>query len=161
MELAEIEPRIWRRVVVADTTPLPLLHRILQVIFDWKDYHLHEFKVGAVSFGVPDDEDPPPHIDEKNVRLYQLAHEPGHRFVYVYDFGDTWEHDLVVEDMSAAENPSVPVCLDGERAAPPEDCGGVPGYEQLIDVLGDPSHPEHLNLSGGPVSTTPKASTST
>lgn len=146
VELAEIEPRIWRRVVVADTTPLPLLHRILQVVFDWKDYHLHEFKVGRVSFGVPDDEDPPPHIDEKSVRLYQLAHEPGHRLVYVYDFGDSWEHDLVVEDMSAAENPVVPVCLDGERSAPPEDCGGLPGYEQLIEALGDPSHPEHLNV---------------
>jgi hypothetical protein len=81
VELAEIEPRIWRRVVVADTTPLPLLHRILQVIFDWKDYHLHEFKVGTVSFGVPDDEYPAPHIDEKSVRLYQLAHERGDRVV--------------------------------------------------------------------------------
>jgi len=146
VELAKIEPRIWRRVVVADTTPLPLLHRILQVIFDWKDYHLHEFKVGTLSFGVPDDEYPPPHIDEKSVRLYQVAHQPGDRFVYVYDFGDSWEHEMVLEDMSAAENHVAPICLDGERAAPPEDCGGVSGYEQLVEALRDPSHPEHLDL---------------
>ena len=99
MELADIEPRIWRRLLVADTTPLPLLHRILQVAFSWRDHHLHEFKVGTVFFGVPDDDDPPPHIDEKHVRLYQLVHEPGERLTYLYDFGDSWEHDLVLEDM--------------------------------------------------------------
>jgi Plasmid pRiA4b ORF-3-like protein len=157
VELAVIEPRIWRRVVVADTTPLPLLHRILQVTFGWKDYHLHEFKVGTVSFGVPDDEYPPPHIDEKSVRLYQLAHEPGDRFVYLYDFGDSWEHDLVLEDMRAAENPVTPICLDGARAAPPEDCGGVSGYEQFVAALRDPSHPEHLDVKRWAVKYEPEA----
>jgi Plasmid pRiA4b ORF-3-like protein len=142
VELADIEPRIWRRLLVADTTPLPLLHRILQVAFSWKDRHLHEFKVGTVYFGVPDDDDPPPHIDEKHVRLYQLVHEPGERLTYLYDFGDSWEHDLVLEDMRAEESPVTPICLDGERAAPPEDCGGIPGYKQLIEALRDPRYPD-------------------
>jgi Plasmid pRiA4b ORF-3-like protein len=146
VELTEIEPRIWRRVVVADATPLPLLHRILQVSFSWNGYHLHEFKVGSVRFGVPDDEYPPPHIDETHVRLYQLAHKPGDRIVYVCDFGDSWEHDVVLEEMRAAETLVTPICLDGERAAPPEDCGGVSGYEQLVGALRDPSHPEHMEL---------------
>jgi Plasmid pRiA4b ORF-3-like protein len=146
VELADIEPRIWRRVVVADTTPLPLLHRVLQIIFNWKDYHLHEFKIGTVRFGIPDNEYPPPAIDESDIRLYQLAHEPGDRFIYLYDFGDSWEHELVLEHMRAAATPVTPVCVDGERAAPPEDCGGVSGYEELIEALRDPSHPEHPDL---------------
>src|ERR1700688_2295363 len=77
VELADIEPRIWRRLLVADTTPLPLLHRILQVAFGWNDRHVREFNVGTVFVGVPDEDAPPPHIDEKHVRLYQLVHEPG------------------------------------------------------------------------------------
>lgn len=81
-----------------------------------------------------------------SVRLYQLADEPGDRFVYVYDFGDSWEHDVVLEDMKAAETPLTPICLDGERAAPPEDCGGVSGYAQLVEALRDPSHPDHADL---------------
>jgi hypothetical protein len=146
VEMKGIERRIWRRLVMADTTPLPLLHRILQAAFSWKDYHLHEFRVGTVCFGVPDDEYPPPHIDESSVRLYQLAHEPGDHFLYLYDFGDSWEHDVVLEDMRPAGTPVTPVCLGGERAAPPEDCGGVDGYQQLVEALRDARHPEHADL---------------
>ena len=146
VELKGIEPRIWRRLVMADTTPLPLLHRVLQTAFSWKDYHLHEFRVGPVCFGVPDDEYPPPHIDEASVRLYQLAHQPGDHFVYLYDFGDSWEHDVVLEDMRAAPSPVTPVCLDGRRAAPPEDCGGVHGYQQLVEALRDARHPDHADM---------------
>ena len=144
VELADIEPRIWRRLRVPDATPLPLLHRILQVAFSWKDQHLHEFRVGTVYFGVPDEDEPPPHIDEKHVRLYQLLHEPGDRLTYLYDFGDSWEHELVLEDMRAEETPVAPSCLDGERAAPPEDSGGIPGYRRLMEALRDPSHPDHV-----------------
>jgi hypothetical protein len=82
------------------------------------------------------------------VRLHQIAHEPGDRFLYVYDFGDSWEHNVVLEDMRATENPVTPACTDGERAAPPEDCGGVPGYERLLTALRDPGDPEHLDLEG-------------
>lgn len=146
VEMKGIEPRIWRRLVMADTTPLPLLHRILQTAFSWKDYHLHEFRVGTVCFGVPDDEYPPPHIDESSVRLYQLAHQPGDHFVYLYDFGDSWEHDVVLEDMRGAPGPVTPVCLDGRRAAPPEDCGGVHGYQQLVEALRDARHPDHVDM---------------
>ena len=146
VEMKGIEPRIWRRVVMPDATPLPLLHRILQTAFSWKDYHLHEFRVGTVCFGVPDDEYRPPHIDESCVRLYQLAHEPGDHFVYLYDFGDSWEHHVFLEDMRAAGSPVTPVCLDGERAAPPEDCGGGDGYQQLVEALRDARHPDHADL---------------
>src|ERR1700737_983654 len=141
--LTEIEPRIWRRLVLADTIPLPLLHRILQVAFGWQDRHLHEFKVGSVRFGVPDEDFPPPPIDERRVRLYQIAYEPGDRFVYTHDFGDSWHHDAVLEDLRAAPEPPRPRCLEGRRASPPEDCGGLEGYERLLSALEDPTNPEH------------------
>jgi hypothetical protein len=112
VELAEIQPRIWRRLVLADTTSLTLLHRILQVAFGWQDRHLHEFKVGSVRFGVPDEDFPPPPIDERRVRLYQIAYEPGDRFVYAYDFGDSWHHDAVLEELRAAPEPPRPRCLE-------------------------------------------------
>jgi len=142
-ELSEIRPRIWRRLVVADATPLPLLHRIFQISFGWHDYHLHEFRVGALRFGVPDEEFPPPHIDEQGIRLYQLAYQPGDRFLYTYDFGDSWDHEVVLEELRAVEEPQGPKCTDGERAAPPEDCGGATGYERLVAALGDPEDEEH------------------
>jgi hypothetical protein len=143
VELAEIQPRIWRRLVLADTTPLPLLHRILQVAFGWHDRHLHEFKLGSVRFGVPDEDFPPPPIDERRVRLYQIAYEPADRFVYMYDFGDSWHHEAVLEDLRAAPESPRPRCLEGRRASPPEDCGGVDGYDRLLSALGDPTNAEH------------------
>jgi len=146
IELSEIKPKIWRRLIVADTTPLPLLHRVLQIAFGWQDSHLHEFKVGPVRFGIPDEDFPPPPIDERKVRLYQIAYEPGDRFLYVYDFGDGWHHKVVVEDLRAVTEPSRPTCLEGHRAAPPEDCGGVAGYESVLSALKDPADPEAHDL---------------
>jgi hypothetical protein len=146
VELSEIKPRIWRRLNVADTTPLPLLHRILQVAFGWQDYHLHEFKVGPVRFGIPDEDFPPPHIDERQIKLYQIGYEPGDRFLYTYDFGDSWHHEVLLEELRAAEEPRRPRCIEGQRASPPEDCGGVEGYERLVSALRDPNDPEHDDI---------------
>ena len=146
VELSEIKPRIWRRLIVADTTPLPLLHRMLQVAFGWQDYHLHDFKIGSLRFGVPDKDFPPPPIDERRVRLYQIAYEPGDRFLYTYDFGDSWHHEAHLEDLRAAEEPRRPRCMEGQRASPPEDCGGVEGYERLVAALGDPKDAEHDDI---------------
>lgn len=143
VELLDIRPKIWRRLIVADTTPLPLLHRILQVAFGWQDYHLHEFKVGPVRFGVPDEDFPPPHIDERQVRIYQIAYEPGDRFLYTYDFGDGWTHEATLEDLKAAAKPLQPRCVEGQRASPPEDCGGIGGYERLLSARQDPKDAEH------------------
>ncbi len=143
VELTGIQPKVWRRLILADTTPLPLLHRILQLAFGWEDCHLHEFKIGSVRFGVPDEDFPPPPIDERRVRLYQIAYELGDRFLYTYDFGDSWHHEAVLENLRAAAEPLRPRCLEGGRASPPEDCGGVDGYERLLSALHDPNDPEH------------------
>ncbi|GAC1581415.1 MAG: plasmid pRiA4b ORF-3 family protein [Candidatus Dormibacteria bacterium] len=145
VQLRDIQPAIWRRLVLPDDLPLPRLHAALQYAFGWAGRHLHEFAVGPVCFGKPDPDAETRPIDEKGVLLNQLAREVGDRIVYTYDFGDGWTHDLVLEDVWAAEGKRVPRCLDGERAGPLDDCGGPGGYADMLRVLADPADPEHLS----------------
>lgn len=154
MTLAEIKPPIWRRVLVPAEISLDRLHEVIQAAFGWWNYHLHEFEVGRTRYGmvdVDDDWDPP--TDETTVRLDQIA-SPGTKFSYVYDFGDHWRHTIEVEEaIDADASTTLPSLIDGRRACPPEDCGGTGGYEELLAVLADPSHPEHaerLEWLGGP-----------
>lgn len=149
--LAETKPPIWRRVLVDGASTLDQVHEVVQAAFGWWNYHLHEFEVGDERYGVPDpDYDPaydfgPPTIDERQVRLDSVAGE-GSKLDYTYDFGDNWRHDIVVEKVLAADAAApvtVPACVDGRRACPPEDCGGAWGYEELLTILADPTHPEH------------------
>ncbi len=141
--LRSIRPPIWRRIQVRGRTTLALLHDILQATIGWTNTHLHQFDVGGVCFGVPDPEWPSTIRNERGVRLHDIA-EQGSRFRYDYDFGDGWEHDIIVEKILPPERDAAyPVCLKGKRSSPPEDCGGPWGYKELLRILGDPSHPEH------------------
>ena len=146
VQLRDIEPPIWRRLVLPDTLPLPALHAALQYALNWSGRHLHEFSVGPVCFGKPEPEEGREPIDEMGVRLNQLAPDVGDPILYRYDFGDRWEVDLVVEDLWAAEGKRVPRCVEGERAGPPDDCGGPPGYDEMLSALADPAHPEHHSM---------------
>jgi hypothetical protein len=146
VQLAHITPPIWRRLVVPDTTPLPILHRILQTAFGWQDRHLHQFRVAQVRFAEPDDDLSLPAIDERDVRLLQVLTHPGDRCTYEYDFGDGWEHEILLEDIWGVEGRLPPRCTAGERAGPPEDCGGPLGYEHLIAALADPADEEGRQL---------------
>jgi hypothetical protein len=143
--LVDIEPPIWRRLLVLQDISLPRLHAILQVAMGWKDYHLHQFKVADVRFGEPDDEYLPGPIDYRLITLNQIAPYRGSTCTYEYDFGDSWEHLVEVEDELpvGTVDVRVPHCVAGERSCPPEDCGGVPGYERLLAALRDPHHEEH------------------
>jgi hypothetical protein len=144
--LRHVRPPVWRRILVPADTKLPKLHRILQNVMGWEDAHLHAFRMGNEQYGVPDDSFPGMFRNEKNVRLDQLAGVGG-RFVYEYDFGDCWEHDILVEkSLPAGKDTRYPVCTKGKGACPPEDCGGPPGYEHLLEVLHDPRHEEHGRL---------------
>lgn len=144
--LQEIEPAIWRRLLLPSTMRLSKLHRVLQYVFDWEDYHLHQFIVGDTMYGVPDPEwdDEMPTIDERHVPLSRVFAQPGDTIVYEYDFGDSWRHDLLLEFILPA-NPdrSYPLCIAGAGARPPEDVGGISGYEEFLDALDDPQHEEH------------------
>lgn len=146
VQLRDIQPAIWRRLVLPDDLPLPRVHAALQYAFNWSGGHLHEFAVGPVCFGEPDPKEGHQPIDEKGVTLNQLAHDVGDRILYRYDFGDGWEHDLVLENLRAGEANRVPRCVEGERAGPLDDCGGPGGYEEMLRALADPADPGHHSM---------------
>lgn len=140
------KPPIWRRFLVADNITLRMMHDILQVVMGWEDYHLHMFTVYGGCYGDPaDDETGDLGIkDERQVQLNQFVSGPGIKFEYEYDFGDSWEHTLLVEKVLPVEEYGhYPVCLRGKRACPPEDVGGVWGYTDFLEAINDPEHPEH------------------
>jgi hypothetical protein len=125
-----------------------MLHRIIQSVIGWEDAHLYQFRVGEKVYSGPemtdDDVYDPPIMDERKAMLSQIAPTKVDRFLYDYDFGDGWVHDVLVEDIIDPEpDHPYPLCLDGERACPPEDCGGPPGYEDMLEALADSKHPEH------------------
>lgn len=130
-------PPIWRRVEVQGDTRLSKLHKILQIVMGWTDSHLHAFRCGKASYGTPDPDFPDDLQSERNVRLDQILAKGG-TLIYEYDFGDGWEHVLEVEAIfEPASDATYPRCLIGQRACPPEDCGGPPGYQRLLEVLAD------------------------
>jgi yecA family protein len=143
--LRNVRPLVWRRIEVPADITLDRLHRVLQSVMGWADYHLHSFQVGQVTYGEPDPEPdfPDDTVDELGVRLDRIA-GAGDSLVYEYDFGDDWEHRLEIEQVCAADREAVyPRCLAGKRACPPEDCGGTGGYAGLLAILADPQHQEY------------------
>lgn len=152
--LRDSNPSIWRRVLISSDTSLPRLHQIIQTVMGWEDSHLHVFRVGTVRFITPHqpgDLEELVAVDGRRVKLLQLvAPRRPYRgdfhfaFEYEYDFGDSWKHDLVFEDVLAPDpNRKTPMCIGGERVCPPEDVGGIHGYETFLDAIRDPKHPEH------------------
>jgi hypothetical protein len=140
--LRGVKPPVWRRLAMPGTMTLGDLHEAIQAAMGWDDSHLHVFAVGSEQYGdrhSVDDVD-----DENRVTLNGLLRSSCVRFAYTYDFGDGWEHTIAFEKSEAAvEGVSYPICTAGKRNCPPEDCGGVWGYEELLAVLADPAHPEH------------------
>jgi hypothetical protein len=141
------KPPVWRRLLVPKAITLFELHEVLQAAFGWWDCHLHEFEIDGARYGTDDGEGwGPSPKSERRARLGRVAKE-GTAFRYVYDFGDNWEHKLVVEKVIAAvPGATYPACTAGRRACPPEDCGGVWGYADFLAVIDDPSHPEHDSM---------------
>ena len=135
---------------------LDRLHRVLQSAMGWTNSHLHLFQVGKTIYGQPDPElDALGHetLDERRYALAEIAPRAKQKFIYEYDFGDGWEHEIVVEAILPSD-PGFkhPLCLAGANACPPEDCGGPPGYEEFLAAIRDPRHPEHkdqLAWAGG------------
>ena len=145
--LKRLRPPIWRRIQVSGDTNLGQLHQILQIVMGWENYHLHQFTIGATDYGQPHSEDDFELKDETNVECKQLLRREKFKFFYIYDFGDNWEHEILVEKILAPD-PQVqyPVCLKGKRACPPEDCGGAWGYAQLLEKLEQPETPEYEEM---------------
>ena len=138
--MRHVEPAVVRVIDVPADVTLAELHDLLQVALGWTDSHLHMFEADGSRYGVPDpdwDDELQPR-DEAVARLRDLPT----RFEYLYDFGDSWEHDVEV----LGKGGDLPACVEGEGGCPPEDCGGVPGYEHLLEVLADSSHEEYEHL---------------
>jgi len=137
ISIHDTHPPIWRRVQVRGNSDLKQLHDIIQVLFGWEGYHLHMFEINGVSF--TDDRESRMELemrDENRMRLDRLNLQEGMKFTYTYDFGDDWVHDIKVEKILPADpTGAYPVCLKGKRAGPPEDCGGVWGYAEIVEIL--------------------------
>ena len=152
--LKESQPPIWRRVVVRADMTLDGLHDVIQIAMGWTNDHMHQFIVGSRNartfygdtrpeFGDLDGE----MLDEGCHTVANLAPVAKRKFVYEYDFGDGWRHDVVVEKILPPDAAfKHPVCLAGANACPPEDCGGIHGYYNLLAILADPKHPRHEGM---------------
>jgi hypothetical protein len=144
-------PPIWRRLLVPADLTLAQLHDVLQFAMGWQGGHMHEFCVGRRHFGRPYPEDRlmemPSVENERRVCLSSVLGRVGAKAIYTYDFGDSWEHGMVLEKRLAADpNMAYPVCTGGQHACPPEDCGGIDGFYDLLDALGDPTHDQYEEL---------------
>jgi hypothetical protein len=111
----------------------------------WENCHLHLFRFGKKEYGIHDSEYPSEMRDERGRRLREFLRDEGEMFGYQYDFGDNWEHDVVVERIVTGAEVTDARCLEGERACPPEDVGSPSGYMEYLAALKDPSHPDHLS----------------
>jgi Plasmid pRiA4b ORF-3-like protein len=155
--LDDIKPVIWRRVEVPLTTSLQALHEVIQAVMLFENYHLFEFVTGTrgaeTRYTIPNpnddfaDDDFGDTMDTSKTELGTLIEAGIKRLTYTYDFGDNWEHTILVESVAAA-NPinSYPRFIDGANRAPPEDVGGIPGFEHFINVIANPPHPEHADI---------------
>jgi hypothetical protein len=151
--LQGIKPPVWRRVQVKDCA-LPKLHDVIQTCMGWMQSHLHSFDIGGEQYSEPDPDGAMEAEDERKVKLSQVVARGYAKLGYTYDFGDSWGHSIEIEKTLPPE-PGVryPRCVEGQRACPPEDCGGSWGYGNFLKAIQDPSHPEHQDMMewiGGP-----------
>ena len=145
------EPPIWRRLLVPADLTLAQLHNVLLSAMGWDGSHLHEFSAGHRQFGTPNPRDlllgAQPVENERTVLLSSVLSRAGAKVIYTYDMGDGWEHGIVLEKRLPADPGTVyPVCTGGERACPPEDCGGIPGFYDLLEFLRDPTHETFIDM---------------
>lgn len=150
ISLRDIEPLIWRRIVVPSNITFFKLHKIIQAAFDWQDYHLFAFELPDCIVDIPDPEFEGTYdVPEKNAKRVKIDQYmiKGAKFVYQYDFGDNWEHEIVLEKKAEGiEGVHYPICMDGARHRPPEDVGGVGGYESFLEAINNSDHTEHEDM---------------
>lgn len=147
VELLDLKPVIWRRILVPADIKLSKLHVVLLRTMGWLGGHLHEFLIGERNFGVPDEDYPEIGLEREDRVALIKALAARKTFRYLYDFGDAWDHRVKVEKILPAD-PTLrsPFCLDGANACPPEDVGGCPGYLDFLEAIHDPTHEEHQNM---------------
>lgn len=143
------EPEIWRRFLVTGNTSLDELHDMIQIVMGWDNQHLYQFIIGEHFYGDSELGTSGQRSDSSIITLGDLIKRPKTHFIYEYDFGDGWEHDILVEKIRPRpqfEAEFLPICLEGKLACPVEDCGGIFGYYEILDALKDPEHPQHAEM---------------
>jgi hypothetical protein len=147
------QPPLWRRLQVPGNASLDWLHAVLQVAIGWTNSHLHQFRMGEDCYSdtrhhFAEFEDDPEILEEREFTLQQMAPRKQEAFGYEYDFGDSWQHGITVEKILPGNRTSsrTAVCIDGARACPPEDCGGIGGFADLLKILKSRKHPEHKSM---------------
>lgn len=152
ISLIGIRPPIWRRLLVPGAMRLSDLHQVIQTVFGWTDSHLHQFIIAGQRFGQPDEFDEKS-LDEADATVSGTVGSSVKRVSYIYDLGDDWGHEIVVEKVIGEDSGRErPLCIGGRRHRPPEDCGGASGYSEVLEAIGDSRHPEHaamLEWAGG------------
>jgi hypothetical protein len=155
IQLLDVTPVLWRRLIVPSAIKLSDLHQVFQTALGWTNSHLHEFVINGVRYTSPDPDfdDEIGHVDEEGVLLDYALGMDTRCFDYVYDFGDDWHHVILVEDQHIQSESSQSFhCIEGENACPPEDVGGALRYAEFLAAIADPNHEEHESLqqwSGG------------
>ncbi|MEK7990042.1 MAG: plasmid pRiA4b ORF-3 family protein [Thiotrichaceae bacterium] len=144
ISLGRAKPPIWRRVVMPDNFTLFELHQVIMAAMGWENYHLHQFEIDREFYGNVDDDsfDDGDVLDEKEYTLSTFLTKEKSKIDYEYDFGDGWEHKIILEKF-VPPTEHYPICIKGKRACPPEDVGGIWGYEEFLEILADPKHPEY------------------
>jgi hypothetical protein len=149
--LRGVQPPVWRRIEVSSTAKLPDFAAMLEGVMGWHGAHLHMFETrDRRQFGEPDPDFAfgPPVEDETRYRVVDLLPDVGAKLRFDYDFGDGWEHDVVLEAIEpTTDGVDYPRCIGGKRACPPEDCGGPWGYAELLAALADPRHERHADIT--------------
>lgn len=140
-----INPPIWRTIQVPETFTLNKLHHIIQIIFDWSNYHLYMFGIWGHKIGDPILWDDGETMWDKEIKIKDVLSNVGDTVPYEYDLGDSWKHTIVLEKTIIGGS-KTPRCLDGARSAPPEDCGGVYGYRELVHHLKHPEKDGYIEL---------------
>lgn len=151
IELIDSDPLIWREVEVPTSITLKVLHDIVQVTMGWLDYHLWEFVIATQRYGLPVEDDwcERPRKAASRTRLRDVLAPGPTEIEYTYDFGDNWQHRLVIGNVRRGDaGGAYPRFVDGQHAGPPEDCGGISGFYEMLEVLRDPAHADHAEISG-------------
>jgi hypothetical protein len=144
--LTDIEPKIWRRLLVNSDTSLVDLHRIIQTAMGWTNSHLHRFNDGVTDYS-PKEFEVEDSKDSRKVKLKTILNIEKSKLLYEYDFGDGWNHDIILEKIIKEEDKEqIPRCLKGEGNCPPEDCGGTWGYEDLLKTISDSHHEDYESM---------------
>jgi Plasmid pRiA4b ORF-3-like protein len=148
VELEDIEPLIWRRILVPAAIMLPELHDLLQLVMGWTNSHLHSFEIGDRAFSSAGaDLEELQMLNERKYALEAVLGDSIREFVYEYDPGDSWRHRIKVQSIAKPNTDwSYPLCVAGARAAPPDDVGGVSGYEEFLSAINNPKHEEHDSM---------------